>query len=192
MSESARKMLANKRIEGKACTWCQTPLALGDASALCTTCDREHHERCWDEHGGCSDGACTNAPLQRLDAPGPGASPGHRTADPGNIFCPQCGKQTPAGAGICTWCQAIVSPDGLYHGPKENAPGAVASVVIGIVGFVFFGFILGAVAISKAKDAKRAIAMDPRYTGEGLATTGMVLGIIDIVGWIIVLAARVG
>jgi hypothetical protein len=52
--------------------------------------------------------------------------------------------------------------------------------------------IFGPIAISKANAAKAAIKMDPTLGGEGLATAGMVLGIIDIVGAVILLLARVG
>jgi ABC-type phosphate transport system permease subunit len=66
---------------------------------------------------------------------------------------------------------------------KATAPGATASVVCGILGFFIFGFILGPVAIGKANAARKQIAAHPdRYTGEGLATAGTVLGVIDIIG----------
>ncbi len=70
-------------------------------------------------------------------------------------------------------------PGGGY--PQENAPGAVGSLVCGIIGVVIActGLVLGIVALSLSKKAKQAIAMNPgRYGGSGLATAGFVLGII--------------
>ena len=66
---------------------------------------------------------------------------------------------------------------------RATAPGAAASVWCGAIGFFLFGFILGPAAIANAAKAKTALGEHPdRYTGGGLATTGMVLGVIDIIG----------
>lgn len=66
---------------------------------------------------------------------------------------------------------------------KTVAPGAASSVVYGVLGLFLFGVILGLVAISKASAAKKLIAENPeQYTGGGRATTGMVLGVIDLIG----------
>jgi hypothetical protein len=94
------------------------------------------------------------------------------------------------GAPICPSCKLITSPDGIYHGPKINAPGAVQSLVYGIVGLVFCQIILGPIAISKASSARRAMAADPTLGGEGLATAGMVMGVIDLIVFVIVLFVR--
>ena len=48
----------------------------------------------------------------------------------------------------------------------------------------------GPLAISKANAAKAACKMDPTLGGEGLATAGMVLGVLDILGWAVVLMMR--
>lgn len=68
--------------------------------------------------------------------------------------------------------------------PKENAPGATAAMVCGIVGVFVVGLVLGIIAIALAAKAKRLIAAEPlRYGGRGMATTGLVLGIIDVCVW---------
>jgi len=84
------------------------------------------------------------------------------------------------GIPICPGCRAITSPDGLYHGPKINAPGAVSSLVLGIIGIVFCGVIFGTIAIVQANSANRSINSDPMYGGKGMATAGLVLGIVGI------------
>jgi hypothetical protein len=96
------------------------------------------------------------------------------------------------GTQICLSCRAITTPDGIYHGPKTNAPGAVASLVMSIIGLFLCGIILGPLAISKANSAKSAIQMDPTLGGEGLATAGKVIGIIAIVFWAIAVVIRLG
>lgn len=74
-----------------------------------------------------------------------------------------------------------MSPQGGYYQPTQMAPGAVAALVCGIIGIVIYctGLILGIIAITQAKKARDHIAMNPQlYGGGGMATAGMVLGII--------------
>jgi hypothetical protein len=202
-----RALKANLKLDGKPCGWCQAALRLGDDAAVCTACEKEHHGRCWNGSAGCSTPGCMNAPLRRLDAPSATAS-----ASPGSPFpqgvplpyaaapavsagfmsCPHCRTAVIAGTPVCPACRAIMSPDGIYHGPKVNAPGAVAALVYGLVGLVFCQIILGPVAISKANAAKRAMASDPTLGGEGLATAGMVLGIVDLALFALYVLIRVG
>ncbi len=201
--EAVRTLKANLKLEHKPCGWCQIELQLGEDAAVCTACEGAHHQRCWDSRAGCATAGCANAPLARLD-PAPGSAPGSapgiaaaaapalRELSPGMMRCPQCSKAIPEGTLICSFCRSVTSPDGIYHGPKINAPGATAALVYGIVGFFVCGIVLGPLAISKANAAKRAMAENPTYGGAGLATAGTVLGVIDIIGWAIVLILRMG
>jgi hypothetical protein len=192
--EDVRKLKANLKIQGKPCGWCQEALQLGDDAALCNACGKEHHGRCWDGKAGCSTEGCASAPLRRLDSPIGKASTAAGSPFPqgpvvplsqglgtGYMACPGCRVEILVGSPICPACKAITSPDGIYHGPKTNAPGAVQSLVFGLIGLVLCGIILGPFAISKANSAKLAMKSDPRLGGEGLATAGMVLGIVDLV-----------
>jgi hypothetical protein len=106
--------------------------------------------------------------------------------------CAACNSEIMESDSLCPYCNSITSPDGIYHGPTENAPGAVSSLVFGILGLLVCGVIFGIVAISKSKTAKEHIRSDPRYTGEGLATAGFVLGIIDLIAWALILMFNLG
>jgi hypothetical protein len=217
--EAARTLKANLKLDGKPCGWCQVALRLGDDASVCSTCEKEHHSRCWESNAGCSTQGCLAAPLRRLDAapqggspysqsqaqppsigspfpqgggspysqgsPYGGASSSAAAPPPGYMNCPNCRVAIMVGTQVCPSCRAITTPDGLYHGPKVNAPGAVASLVCGLIGLVFCGIILGPIAISRANTAKQSIASDPTLGGEGLATAGMILGIIDLVLFVI-------
>jgi hypothetical protein len=194
--DAVRMLKANLKLEGKPCGWCQGALKLGEDAAVCTACGKQHHGRCWESKAGCSTPECVNAPLRRLDAPVAGAGavstvPYAQDLPPGLVACPRCRVPFAVGASICPACRMITSPDGIYHGPKTNAPGAVQALVFGLVGLVFCGVILGPVAISKASSAKAAMASNPTLGGEGLATAGTVLGIIDLVLFVVYLAIRV-
>jgi hypothetical protein len=194
--ESVRKFKANPKVAGQPCGWCQAQLMLGDDAAVCAACEKEHHAACWDSKAGCANPGCVNAPLKQLEpavaAAAHQASPVDTLAAQGLMKCRNCGAVLTIGTEICLTCRAITSPDGIYHGPKTNAPGAVASLVMGIVGLFLCGIILGPLAISKANSAKSLMQSDPTLGGEGLATAGKVLGIIAIVGWAIAMVIRFG
>ena len=121
-----------------------------------------------------------NAPLKQL-APQPERPAG---PPPGKMNCPNCQLLIPASSVRCEYCNVgVTSPDGVYRGPTQTAPGAVAALVFGILAFLVcgIGIIFGVVAIHKADQAKTAIASDPSLTGGDMATAGKVLGIIGII-----------
>jgi len=64
---------------------------------------------------------------------------------------------------------------------------AIASLVTGVVGLLVFGFILGAAAIIFGAIALTKIKTTGQ-AGRGLALAGLILGIIDIVALLIILA----
>jgi hypothetical protein len=195
--EAVRTLKANLKLEGKPCGWCHAGLVLGDDAAVCIACEKEHHRECWDGKAGCSTQGCPSAPLRRLDAAAAAGGPASPFAagvtsgapassvpgglPPGMMTCPRCTLMLAMGTQVCPGCRTITSPDGIYHGPKINAPGAVASLVLGIIGMFFCGVIFGPLAIAQASSARRAINSDPTYGGGGMATAGMVLGIIGLV-----------
>jgi hypothetical protein len=175
--EVNRTMKANPRLAGAPCGWCQGALFLGDQTSVCMGCDRAHHQGCWEHHAGCAGPGCRNAPLRQLE---PAITPPARPLASGYLTCPVCREITSSSSPLCSFCRAITSPDGIYRGPRANAPGAVASLVYGILGLFLCNIILGPIAILKANHAKAALATDPTLTGHGLATAGYVLGIIDL------------
>lgn len=180
MGQTVNRLKANRVLEGQPCGWCSNALSFGEDAALCEGCTTGHHAACWDGKGGCSSSGCVNAPLKQL-APQPTR---HAGPPPGKMNCPNCHLQIPVGSIRCEYCNVgVVSHDGVYRGPTQTAPGAVASLVFGILAFFVCGIIFGLVAIQKADEAKNAIDVDPSLTGGGMAMTGKVLGIIAIVVW---------
>jgi hypothetical protein len=67
---------------------------------------------------------------------------------------------------------------------RETAPGAIASLICGIVGLMFgcAGLIMGIIAVHQARKGLNLIRQNPGcYDGEGLCTAGRVMGIIAMV-----------
>lgn len=185
-TQSAQHLKVNLKLTGKACRRCLAPLELAGDATICAACGGEHHRGCWDSSHGCATAGCMHAPLARLE------TPAVRPLAPGMMHCRNCRNEIADSALVCPLCGVITSPDGIYHGPKVNAPGAVASMVYGIIGLLFCGVVFGPIAIVKANKARSAIATNPTYGGGGYATAGLVLGIVDLVAFAGLFMARAG
>jgi hypothetical protein len=141
-----------------------------DAIKACPACDTPHHQECWSENRGCTVFGCRMAPPDEeqvaVEAPtGGGGMPLQPAA---------------AMAGAAGGAAALPYP----LNQQERAEGAASSLVYGILGLFICGPIFGIAALSQANKAKKLIAENPEhYTGEGLATAGLVMGIIDLALW---------
>ena len=149
----------------KVCPYCLTAIVDGDSPRICSACRTPHHKDCWKENKGCTVFGCTMAP--------PDEEPISVPVSPQTTY--------PAG-----------SPNLPNHAspgqPRTRAPGATDSIWWGILG-LFLSLcsggilgIVGIVAIVTANKAKKLIREQPDlYWGDGLATAGLVIGIIDLV-----------
>ncbi len=101
------------------------------------------------------------------------------------MYCSKCGAQNPEGSTTCQSCgaplavvpstQPVAVP---YNAPKESSGLAVASLVLGILGFftgitAILAIIFGAVAMSQTKK-------NPNLGGRGMAVAGFVMGIVVV------------
>jgi hypothetical protein len=71
-------------------------------------------------------------------------------------------------------------PAGVHASAGETSGKAIASLVLGIGGFVIFPVVLSILAIVFGRSAKREISERPGLGGAGLATAGIVLGWIGV------------
>jgi len=94
----------------------------------------------------------------------------------GESFCATCGDIV---SGYCFRCQNLY-PQPAYTGPKKTLPEANEALKYALFGLICFGFILGPIAIVKGTSAKKQIAADPRYEGEGIATAAQIIGAIEL------------
>ena len=71
-------------------------------------------------------------------------------------------------------------------GPQyRTSSAAVGSFVFSLVGILCAGFITGVIAVILGASALSDISKDPQLQGRGLATAGVIIGILDIIGWVI-------
>jgi hypothetical protein len=130
-------------------------------------------------------------PMAAAPAYAPQPAYGQPVLGPGMMLCFHCRRPIMATSNFCPFCTAPTSPDGLYHGPKTTAPGATASLVLGILSLFLFG-ITSPFAIMKSNEARREIAMNPTFGGGGVAMGGLVTGILGLVFWGYVLLNLIG
>jgi hypothetical protein len=67
--------------------------------------------------------------------------------------------------------------------PRQEAPGALVSLILSIVGFFFWplGLLLGLIALYYANKAKDELRTHPELGGGSMATAGFIIGIIDVI-----------
>jgi hypothetical protein len=109
-------------------------------------------------------------------------------------FCPNCGTAQPARPTGTTPpnMPGMQPPAPMQYGayaPKRTEGTAIASLVLGIAGFVFCPLVCSILAIIFGNQAKAKIAADPSLDGEGMAKAGVVLGWIGVaftIVWVLV------
>jgi hypothetical protein len=87
---------------------------------------------------------------------------------------------------------SLYPPHVLESKAKEAASDAKTALILSIVGLFCFGFIFGFLAYKKADNAIEIIDIyEVAKDSRSLAVGAKVLGIFDIVGWVIALLARI-
>ncbi len=110
--------------QGCKCPVCQKPLTQEDDIVVCPECGAPYHRACWQQHGGCVF-ADRHGPGFEYRRPEEGPPPLDPPADQppqsgasGELPCPGCGAQNPAGNIFCESCGAPL------HGMSGSTPGA--------------------------------------------------------------------
>jgi uncharacterized protein DUF4190/zinc ribbon protein len=94
-------------------------------------------------------------------------------------YCTYCGQQISDAAVMCPKCghpqQTSAAP-----GYRRTESLAVASLVLGIAGFVVCPFVCSIIAVVLGNQAKAKLRADPGLEGEGMARAGVILGWVGV------------
>ena len=183
MSQIVQKLRINRRLESKPCLWCNEALNFGENAAVCKSCEAVHHATCWDENLGCGNVDCLNAPFSVDETP---------ISDPelGTFTCPHCKAIIDSDATICPSCKKPTDPSGIFQGERQTSPKARKAFIQALVGLLIP--ILAFFALSNASEAKVELEADPTLTGRWMATTAQVLGVIELLLWVVNAIATFG
>jgi uncharacterized membrane protein YvbJ len=96
-------------------------------------------------------------------------------------YCTYCGQQISDAATACTQCGHPIAPlssPAMANRRTENL--AVASLVLGLAGFVVCPLVCSIIAVVLGYQARRRLDEDPTLDGEGMAKAGIILGFVGI------------
>lgn len=79
----------------------------------------------------------------------------------------------------------------VEHRPKKTLPEANEALRYAIIGIFCLGFVLGPMAIMKGTSAKKRIAADPSWGGEGTATAAQIIGGIEVGLYVLYILAAI-
>ncbi|NOX56295.1 MAG: DUF4190 domain-containing protein [Planctomycetes bacterium] len=179
MSFNCKIRLAGDREAGVVCPVCQREIDAGVEVATCRDCGLVHHRACWQASDGCSSYEC--APARR---PAAGRSAPTLRVTPEDLDAarplPQRHSAPPPPSTFSA------SSTDCRQSRKLNGM-ALAALIVALLGIPLFGLVTGLVAIILGGFAVGTIRRT-RQRGVGLAVTGILLGVADMVGWLILLS----
>ncbi|TWU04166.1 Periplasmic serine endoprotease DegP precursor [Symmachiella macrocystis] len=160
------------------CPHCRGEIELGEMVSICQACGQVQHEKCFQNWDTCGSYHC--APQRRVEL----------AAQPSDI------KITSGDLKRVHPAKSVFHPrrphanSASAAGVSSDRPGmnrlAVIALVIALLGIPLFGLITGLMAI-----ALGCIALathKPNARGAGFAVSGILLGVVDMAGWVVFLA----
>ena len=131
------------------------------------------------------DGASWLDEVQGAATPPTASGPGGDARRP----CPECGEIIIAGAAKCRFCGAVFDPrlrTSSMQGGQNYRGFAITSMVLGILSLFCCGPVFGIAAIVFGVIAGNGMKASRNIDGKGMATAGVVLGIIGAVLGVII------
>jgi S1-C subfamily serine protease len=178
----ARSLIACPREVGSECPHCAGEIVLGEPIMVCQACGTVHHRTCWKEQVRCGSYSCAPARRPSLERETSAAvltitQLDLESAVPLPMSTPR--THNAHAAGIALRAASTTAPSGVNKL-------AIASLICSLAGIPLFGLITGLVAVLLGVLALSAIRVSAQR-GLGLALAGLILGIVDMTGWIILL-----
>ena len=173
--------IAEPRDVGAACPHCSQLIESSDRVVACPKCGAVHHEACWLEQDGCGTYDC--APVRRVLADG--QQPEIRISASELDGASPLPKPIPPRTGAVAAMAYSPRPGVATPGTLNRL--AVASAIVAFAGIVLAGFVTGVVAMIMAAFALGQIQKSGQR-GTAWGVVGILLGMADTVGWIVLLA----
>ena len=179
------RRFAGLREAGTLCPHCQVELHAGDDTAMCADCGTTQHWNCWQSSGGCGSYECSAG---RRHSPRNGGGDVLRVSlDDLNDARPLPVSRPTFAVGPIPISLRLDDEDD--HTPRRWSKLAIASLALSVLGIPLFGvpgligLVLGIIALA---------LHSRRVKGLGVAISGLLLGVADCVGWLIVFALFFG
>jgi Prokaryotic RING finger family 1/Domain of unknown function (DUF4190) len=184
-----RSLIACPREVGAQCPHCAAEILLGDPIMVCQACGSVHHRGCWKERGGCGAYSCTPGRRPSLERePGPEAASRAPVLTISQLDIDNAVPLPTAGPRIRYATAGVPAMTAAQQSSgRRTSRLAIASLVCAFAGIPFFGPVTGLAAIVLAVSALVMIR-GTQLRGIGLAFSGLLLGMVDIVGWMIFLS----
>lgn len=167
--------VAGEREAGVICPHCNACIVRHDSIWECADCGAVHHQRCWHTAGGCGTYECRPARV-KLDE---NVEPDVKITAEDLEYAAPFPSARPATAGV--W----IPPSRPAKSRTSHL--AITAFVVALVGVVLVGVLTGLVAILLGSLALGSIH-HTRQRGTWLAVTAVLLGIVDVVVWIVFLS----
>jgi hypothetical protein len=120
----------------------------------------------------------------------PGVAAVANCAHCGQPFCNSCLVPI-QGMPYCGNCKSVaVSGTPMVEAAMMPCKEADDALKYAIIGLFCFGIILEPIAIVKANQAKKMLALNPRLTGSGKAQAAMIIAIVGLALWVLGLIVR--
>jgi hypothetical protein len=212
---ASRRMRANRKVLEKPCTSCGRAFSIAEEVYACAACTGYHHIACLDAAGACLPQVIAADPTSDAGAAPPAAAAGESPQDPGlpspsvvpaavaddERTCPSCAEVIKKAAMKCRFCGTLLDAELIRKTAEETIPedvlegvrtAANKAVWQGIIGLFICAPVLGPLAISNGREAVNSLDLYPGYPTSlrTRARSGIVLGWVAIVLFVIVLAFR--
>jgi len=192
---AARPLIACAREVGSECPYCPVEIALGDPIMACQSCGTVHHRACWRRFERCGSYSCAPARREPAVAADPVLAISMEDID---RAVPLPTRRPPVGPGMAS----TFVPRQPTHGRSGTsrlavaalATAAVAAPMLGLATLVelaalpFLVVLAGLVAVLLGSVALGSMR-DTRRKGLPVAVVGVLLGLADLVGGVLVLGS---
>lgn len=163
-------IVASEREAGTDCTGCRQEILYGDQTATCKSCGAIHHEHCWWSQDGCRSYECSS-----------GNTSGQSRGPILTVSRDELAATEPLPPPTNAF-QEVDAADVRVPEKRWNRT-AVWAFVIAILGIPLFGLVTGLIAIVVGCIA--LVLHSSNRKGAGLAVAGILIGLLDVVGWAI-------